>query len=248
MIDPQVLLHGEGNTIMYERHPELRAELFKLFSTAASPKSSAMSLKQLLCCLPQVLVPPSVTYNNIFRVIIMQFLDAHNFDVRSVKKTCVHIAHPDGRIIPFDTYNMFYRDGKDAHLKQLRGELDGSGGFGMSSPPPALEYKSPDAAREPIRKAFVFAGVAVALVAGPGVSFAGLGLGMLVMSNRNYDALVFWLISTMAGAALSLLLLVLGILRSRDRDGRRRGFGIGSLIGVGLNLLVVGLCFMGTAF
>jgi len=27
-----------------------------------------------------------------------------------VKKTCMHIVHPDGRLIPFDTYNMFYRD------------------------------------------------------------------------------------------------------------------------------------------
>jgi uncharacterized radical SAM superfamily Fe-S cluster-containing enzyme len=46
----------------------------------------------------------------------MQFLDVHNFDVRSVKKTCVHIAHPDGRIIPFDTYNMFYRDDRERTL------------------------------------------------------------------------------------------------------------------------------------
>lgn len=48
--------------------------------------------------------------SNIFRIIIMQFIDAHSFDVRSVKKTCVHIVHPDGRLIPFDTYNLFYRD------------------------------------------------------------------------------------------------------------------------------------------
>jgi uncharacterized radical SAM superfamily Fe-S cluster-containing enzyme len=40
----------------------------------------------------------------------MQFIDAQAFDVRSVKKTCVHIVHPDGRLIPFDTYNLFYRD------------------------------------------------------------------------------------------------------------------------------------------
>ena len=51
----------------------------------------------------------------------MQFLDAHNFDVRSVKKSCVHIAHPDGRIIPFDTFNLFYRDGKEKLLDTLRG-------------------------------------------------------------------------------------------------------------------------------
>jgi hypothetical protein len=120
------LLHGEGNTIVYERDPRLRAELFKLFSTAASPQSSQWSLRQLLCCLPQVAVPPSVTYDNIFRIIIMQFMDAWNFDVRSVKKTCVHIAHPDGRIIPFDTYNLFYRDGREGRLRQLQAMHDGS--------------------------------------------------------------------------------------------------------------------------
>jgi uncharacterized radical SAM superfamily Fe-S cluster-containing enzyme len=126
LIDPKVLLHGEGNTIVYERDPRLRAEMFKLFSTAASPQSTQWSLRQLLCCLPQVAVPPSVTYDNIFRIIIMQFLDAWNFDVRSVKKTCVHIAHPDGRIIPFDTFNLFYRDGREERLRQLQAMHDGS--------------------------------------------------------------------------------------------------------------------------
>ncbi|HWE00973.1 MAG TPA: radical SAM protein [Tepidisphaeraceae bacterium] len=120
MIDPQLLLHGEGNTIIYERNAEMRDELFKLFSTAASPQSSATSLKQLLCCLPTVQAPDSLGYDNIFRIIIMQFLDAHNFDVRSVKKTCVHIVHPDGRIIPFDTFNLFYRDQKERALSALR--------------------------------------------------------------------------------------------------------------------------------
>ncbi len=124
MIDPKVLLHGEGNTIVYEKHDAIRGELFRLFSTAASPGSSAASLKQLLCCLPMVEVQGGpITYDNIFRIIIMQFLDPHNFDVRSVKKTCVHIVHPDGRIIPFDTFNMFYRDGKERLLDRQRQEF-----------------------------------------------------------------------------------------------------------------------------
>jgi hypothetical protein len=51
----------------------------------------------------------------------MQFIDVHSFDVRSVKKTCVHIVHPDGRLIPFDTYNLFYRDSLEAtRLSPLR--------------------------------------------------------------------------------------------------------------------------------
>jgi hypothetical protein len=122
LIDPQALLEGGRNTIVFEQDVSLRSKLFELFSTAHSPVSSALSLKNLLCCLPFVKVPEGIGYDNVFRVIIMQFLDAHNFDVRSVKKSCVHIAHPDGRIIPFDTYNLFYRDGKEQLLQQLREE------------------------------------------------------------------------------------------------------------------------------
>lgn len=71
---------------------------------------------------------PDLTYDNVFRVLIMQFIDAHSFDVRSVKKTCVHIAHPDGRIIPFDTYNLFYRDDLErTRLNPLRQEREAAG-------------------------------------------------------------------------------------------------------------------------
>jgi uncharacterized radical SAM superfamily Fe-S cluster-containing enzyme len=122
LIPRDVLLQSEGSTIIYEKNQGLRERLFAAFSTGHSPASAAMSLKQLLCCLPLVDVPEQITYRNIFRVIIMKFLDAYDMDVRSVKKTCVHIVHPrDGRIIPFDTYNLFYRDGREhAQLTELR--------------------------------------------------------------------------------------------------------------------------------
>jgi hypothetical protein len=110
MIPPEVVINGAKNTILYEQEPAVRDGLFKLFATNHSPQSQAGTLRELLCCLPKVFVPETITYENIFRVIIMQFIDAHSFDVRSVKKTCVHIVHPDGRLIPFDTYNLFYRD------------------------------------------------------------------------------------------------------------------------------------------
>jgi uncharacterized radical SAM superfamily Fe-S cluster-containing enzyme len=110
MIPPEVLINGAANTILYEQDPAVRTNLFKLFATNHSPRTGAGTLRELLCCLPKVLVPDNITYENIFRIIIMQFIDAHSFDVRSVKKTCVHIVHLDGRLIPFDTYNLFYRD------------------------------------------------------------------------------------------------------------------------------------------
>ena len=100
--------------------------MFKLFATNHSPRSGAVSLRDLLCCLPTAsMAPPDLGYDNVFRVIIMQFIDAHSFDVRSVKKTCVHIVHPDGRLIPFDTYNLFYRDELErTRLAPLRARVD----------------------------------------------------------------------------------------------------------------------------
>jgi 7,8-dihydro-6-hydroxymethylpterin dimethyltransferase len=111
LIHPDTFVKMMPNSVLYEQNEDLKKQLFKLFSTSSSPESSTTTLKQLLCCLPLISVPNGLTYENIFRVVIMQFLDPFNFDVRSVKRSCIHIAHPDGRIIPFDTYNIFYREG-----------------------------------------------------------------------------------------------------------------------------------------
>ena len=110
MIDPEVLINGGRNTIVYEQDDAVRNGVFKLFATNHSPRSGAGSLRDLLCCLPRLDAPPEFDYDNIFRILIVQFMDAYSFDVRSVKKSCIHIVHPDGRLIPFDTFNLFYRD------------------------------------------------------------------------------------------------------------------------------------------
>jgi hypothetical protein len=53
----------------------------------------------------------NLSYKNVFRLLIVDFMDAYNFDLRTVRKSCVHILHPDGkRAIPFETYNLLYRD------------------------------------------------------------------------------------------------------------------------------------------
>jgi len=110
MVPPEVLIDGARNTIVYEQEDGLRDHIFKLFATNHSPSSQASTLRELLCCLPKVLMPKELGYKNLFRILIVQFIDAEAFDVRSVKKSCIHIAHPDGkRLIPFDTFNMFYR-------------------------------------------------------------------------------------------------------------------------------------------
>ena len=111
MIDPDILLEGRRNTIVLESDEDLKAKVLDVLSAAHSPESAKDSLMDLLCCLPQVQVdvPENITYENVFRIIIMEFADRYNLDVRSVKKSCVHIAHTDGRIIPFETFNIFNR-------------------------------------------------------------------------------------------------------------------------------------------
>lgn len=126
MIDPQFFLEGKRNTIVFEQDEILKEKLFDLFSFNQTPLTSGIKLKELLCCLPLVATPENISYDNVFRVIIMQFLDPYNFDVRSVKKSCVHIVHPDGRIIPFDTYNLFYR-GHEQRLQEIQQESDSHG-------------------------------------------------------------------------------------------------------------------------
>jgi 7,8-dihydro-6-hydroxymethylpterin dimethyltransferase len=121
LIDPKVLIEGGRNTIVYEQDDAVREGIFRLFATNHSAESGAGSLRDLLCCLPKLRASVEFGYANVFRVLIMQFIDAYAFDVRSVKKTCVHIVHPDGRLIPFDTYNLFYRDGlEQSRLAPLR--------------------------------------------------------------------------------------------------------------------------------
>jgi tetraether lipid synthase len=110
LVGTDALLNGAKNTIMFEKESAVQGAFIRLFSTALGSETQPSRLKDLLCCIPKAIVPGDVTYGNIFRLLIVEFIDAQSFDLRSVKKTCIHIAHPDGRLIPFDTYNMFYRD------------------------------------------------------------------------------------------------------------------------------------------
>ncbi len=120
-IDPSHLLDNSRNTIVYEQDAALHEQMINIFSTGISVDRVEENMKQLLCCLPQI-EAPGLGYENLFRIIIMRFIDAYDFDVRAIKKSCVHIIHKDGRIIPFETMNLFYRDDKEAYLKELQQE------------------------------------------------------------------------------------------------------------------------------
>jgi 7,8-dihydro-6-hydroxymethylpterin dimethyltransferase len=120
-INPQDLLDNSRNTIVYEQDEKLHKHMIQLFSTGNSVECATDELTSIMCCLPQINAP-NLSYDNLFRIIIMRFIDAYDFDVRAIKKSCVHIVNKDYKIIPFETMNLFYRDDKVKILEEIRAE------------------------------------------------------------------------------------------------------------------------------
>ncbi|HWA03985.1 MAG TPA: radical SAM protein [Rhizomicrobium sp.] len=114
------LLAIAPNTISFEKYPALRDRLFDLLSLASSGERTKTVLGELLCCLPQVEVPDDLGYDKVFRIAIVSFLDRYNFCVASVKRSCIHFVTPKGKIVPFDTYNLFYRNSLAEKLREKR--------------------------------------------------------------------------------------------------------------------------------
>ena len=112
LIPEEQLLAAMPNTISPEKYPGLREKFVDLFSLSSGPSNTGERVADLLCCLPSFEVPDGLAYENVFRVTIVQFLDRFNFCVGNVKRSCIHFVTPQGQIIPFDTYNLFYRNGK----------------------------------------------------------------------------------------------------------------------------------------
>jgi uncharacterized radical SAM superfamily Fe-S cluster-containing enzyme len=104
-----VLVQAAPNTVNLEAKPEMRKLLIELLSLSCAGQQSANVLHEVLCCLPMVELPAAIGYDCVFRVAVVSFLDRFNFCLAGVKRSCIHFVTGDGRIIPFDTYNMFHR-------------------------------------------------------------------------------------------------------------------------------------------
>lgn len=109
-IPKEVIVAEIPNAVTFEKYPELRDRMFEFFSLSTTPDCTEERLEALLCCLPEVPAPEGIGYENLFRVAISEFLDPYNFCLSRVKRSCVHFVTGEETIIPFDTYNLFYRD------------------------------------------------------------------------------------------------------------------------------------------
>ena len=117
MMSREDIVSAAPNTISFEKHPDIKARIFDLLSLSTVEQNGEGRLASLFCCLPEIETPASLSYKDTFKVVIIQFLDRFNFDLGTVKRSCIHFATPDGRMIPFDTYNTFYREGAQGSAK-----------------------------------------------------------------------------------------------------------------------------------
>jgi uncharacterized radical SAM superfamily Fe-S cluster-containing enzyme len=117
MMSREDIVSAAPNTISFEKHPDIKARIFDLLSLSTVEQNGEGRLASLFCCLPEIETPASLSYKDTFKVVIIQFLDRFNFDLGTVKRSCIHFATPDGRMIPFDTYNTFYRQGAPGSAK-----------------------------------------------------------------------------------------------------------------------------------
>jgi len=121
LLPRELFVAAAPNTVSFEAYPELQRRVFDLLSLSTAQGDTSEKLSSLLCCLPEAATPQEVGYAQTFRVVISQFLDRYNFDLGTVKRSCVHFVEPSGRIIPFDTYNTFYRPGAEGAAALARG-------------------------------------------------------------------------------------------------------------------------------
>ena len=109
---PRALLVAElPNTVTFERFPDLRRRIFDFFSRTTVDQVVPDRLETLFCCFPGIGAPKGIGFKDLFQAAISEFLDAHNFCISRVKRSCVHFLTPEGQIVPFDTRNLFNRDG-----------------------------------------------------------------------------------------------------------------------------------------
>ena len=68
--------------------------------------TTELAIEFLTAAVKKTLAP-----EDMLRVTTTSFMDAYNFDVRQLMKSCVHQVLPSGHLIPFSAYNVLYRNG-----------------------------------------------------------------------------------------------------------------------------------------
>jgi hypothetical protein len=105
---PKEMITKQRGTVSFEQDREFVKTVIETVSLDTAMGESILKDKiksKLFCCWPDFLRPADMGYENVYRVVIMEFSDIFNFDSVNIKRECNFMVEPK-RIIPFSTYNM----------------------------------------------------------------------------------------------------------------------------------------------
>ncbi len=105
---PKEVITKQKGTVSFEQDRDFVKGVIELVSLDTAFGEAIIKDKiknRLFCCWPSFLSPKDMGYENVFRVVIMEFSDIYNFDATNIKRECNFMIEK-GRVIPFSTYNM----------------------------------------------------------------------------------------------------------------------------------------------
>lgn len=107
---PREMITEQRGTIAFEQDKEFLKSVIETVSLDTAFGENIINKdsikRKLFCCWPEFFAPESMSYENIFRIVIMEFTDMYNFDSANIKRECNFMIEED-RAIPFSTYNMW---------------------------------------------------------------------------------------------------------------------------------------------
>lgn len=112
-IPKEVITHQKG-TVAFEQDRDFIKTVIETVSLDTAMGENILKdriKRKLFCCWPDFIAPESMSYKNVFRIVIMEFSDMYNFDSSNIKRECNFIIEV-GKAYPFSTYNMFYNNQK----------------------------------------------------------------------------------------------------------------------------------------
>ncbi|MBI4312861.1 MAG: radical SAM protein [Chloroflexi bacterium] len=103
--------------------PDIQTALEKLWSASAVAGSSKAASQFSCACGVSLDLGTDATHlkKHIFQIALKDFMDPYTFNVKQVMKCCVGVLVPDGRLIPFCSYNSVgYREQVRSQLSSRR--------------------------------------------------------------------------------------------------------------------------------
>jgi 7,8-dihydro-6-hydroxymethylpterin dimethyltransferase len=101
---------------------DIKVALEGLWSSSAAPGADTLADQfECVTCDLGLITTGHELAKHVFAISVKDFMDTYTFDVKKVMKCCVEIITPEGKMIPFCSYNnVGYREADRAHMAAKR--------------------------------------------------------------------------------------------------------------------------------